>query len=236
MGVMNRFWATLILDVRIQMRNGFYLAALLVSIFVVLALRQLPPGALARLLPLALMQNLTISVFYFIGALALLEKSQGVLQALAVTPLRRDEYLLAKIVSLGGLALAESWLATVLTYGLGLNWAAWLAAMLAMIMGMALLGFVIVLGYDSVNEYLPPSVGWVLLLSLPLVDYLGLWRSPWFYLHPFQAPLTLLRGLFAPLAPWEWVYGVIYAALWLAILFVIARRRFASYQSDSSRV
>lgn len=233
---MKRFLMTFLTDARLQFRNGFYAAALLVSGFVVLVLRQFPEPYLARFLPLFVMQNLTISVFYFIGGLVLLEKDQGTLQAQAVTPLRREEYLLAKIASLGGLALVESLAVVLLAYGVRLNWGALLAALVVMIVGLALYGFLVVLRYDSVNAYLLPSLGFALLLSLPLVDYLGVWHTPLMYLHPFQAPLVLLRGLFVPLAGWEWLYGVGYSALWIGLLFRWSRSRFDRYVRGWVRV
>jgi fluoroquinolone transport system permease protein len=90
-----------------------------------------------------------------------------------------------------------------------------------------LYGFVVVAGYDAINEYLFPSLLYTSVLSLPLLQYFGLWDSAWFYLHPIRAPLLLLQAAFRPIAPWQWLYGIGYGALWIGLAYAAGQRSFA---------
>ena len=90
----------------------------------------------------------------------------------------------------------------------------------------ALLGFVAVARYESINTFLLPSVLMVTLLSIPLLDYFGLWQSRLVYLHPVQAPLLLMKGAFQPVAGWQLIYGAIYSIVWIGVVYVLSQRAF----------
>ncbi len=227
--MVKRMLATLVLDLRLQWRNGFYYASAFVLTVLILLLRWLPNLDWGWVLPVFVLGNMLLNGFYFIGGLVLLEKGEGTLEAQVVTPLRDGEYLASKVLSLALLSTVENGLVMVLLYGPRF---ALLPALLGIVTASvlySLAGFVAVARYDSINEYLLPSMGYTLLLFLPLLDYLGIWSSPIFYLHPLQASLTLLTGAFQPLAGWQWLYGVLYAALWIGLMGWLSRRAFARF-------
>jgi fluoroquinolone transport system permease protein len=99
---MARLTSTMRWDVQLQIRNGFYYAAAFVAVVIIILLSQLrlPQLTLATLFPLFIFQNILINNFYFIAALVLLEKGEGTLEGLVVTPLRQSEYLASKLVNL----------------------------------------------------------------------------------------------------------------------------------------
>jgi fluoroquinolone transport system permease protein len=223
---MKRLFATLVCDIRLQFRNGFYYAAAFVAVVMALLLNQVRFVDLALLLPIFVLGDILVNTFYFVGGLVLLEKGEGTLAAQVVTPLRTSEYLAAKVVTLSLLALIESLIIVAAAYGPGFVVLPLVAGVVVLAVLYTLYGFVVVARYDSINSYLLPSVVYTAVLSLPLVDYLGLWRSWLFYLHPIQAPLLLLRAAFQPLAPWQLVYGVLYGALWIGLMYLAGRRAF----------
>lgn len=230
---MNRLLATLRCDVRLQFRNGFYLAATLVAVFMAVALRQLahwfPEVDLGWWLPGLVLSNMLINTFYFIGGLVLLEKGEGTLEAQVVTPLRSREYLASKMITLAGLAFAENFI--IVGAGSGLRFAlgplALGVALMTALFG--LYGFLVVAGYDSINEYLFPSFWYSVILLLPLVDYYGVWRSWLFYIHPVQAPLLILRSAFQPIEMWQWIYSLLYGGAWLAMMVALSERAFRRF-------
>lgn len=222
---MNRLLSTMRWDMRLQFRNGFYYASTFVAVFLIIVVSQLNVPNLDFILPAFIFGNILTNTFYFIAGLVLLEKGEGTLEGLVVTPLRDAEYLLAKVITLVILSILETAVVVVAVYGLGLNWLWLLAGILLLGALYALSGFIFVARYDSINEFLFPSVIATAVLSIPVFSYLGL--DSWlFYLHPMQAPLLLLRAAFTPVAPWQLVYGVVYALLWCSIAFYLARRAF----------
>ena len=68
-----------------------------------------------------------------------------------------------------------------------------------------------------------------MLIQLPVIDRLGLFESPVFWLWPTQACLVLLEGGFRPLAGWEMAYGLLWGSLWVAVFHVFARRAFRRF-------
>jgi fluoroquinolone transport system permease protein len=226
---MKRLLATMSCDVRLQLRNGFYWAvAFLLAVFAVIISR-LPEFDWGPLLPALVLGNLVVATFMFMGGLVLLEKEEGTLEAQIVTPLGVGEYLASKVVTLTGLSIVENVAIVILAAGLGFSA---LPLVLGIVLASAiyiLVGFVAVARYDSINEYLFPSMLYTAVFALPFLHYAGVWRSPLMYLHPLQAPLVVLTGMVAPLAAWEWAYGIVYSLLWIGLTLAWSRRTFQRF-------
>jgi fluoroquinolone transport system permease protein len=223
---MKRLLAAIRWDFRLQYRQGFYYAAIFVAVFMVLILLQLPDESLPIIMPVVILGNMTVNTYYFMAGLVLLEKDDGVLEALVVSPLLQREYLWSKLLTLTILTLLENVLIILLVYGFNFNWLYLLAGIFLTAFFNCLYGFIIVARYDSINNFILPSVLWTMVLSIPILDYLGIWVMPLMYLHPVQAMLTLLKGAFQPIELWEAIYGVLYSTLWIGILFTLAKRAF----------
>lgn len=226
---MKRLTSTIVCDVRLQIRNGFYYAAGFVALFWILGLSQLPRESLSRLMPVFIFSNLLINTFYFIAGLVLLEKGEGTLMAQVVSPLRNWEYLLSKVITLTLLSLVENLLIVGLVYGLGFDPLPLLAGIVLAAAIYTLTGFIVVSRYDSINEYLFPSFLYTLAFIPPFLDYFGLWQSWLLYLHPLQAPLLLTNAAFQPVATWQWLYGLLYAGVWIGLFFGWSQRIFAQF-------
>jgi fluoroquinolone transport system permease protein len=228
---MIRLTSTMRWDVQLQIRNGFYYAAAFVALLTIILLSQIQvaPETLALLFPLFIFQNILINNFYFIAGLVLLEKGEGTLEGLVVTPLRKSEYLASKLLTLAILSLLETATVVLIVYGLNVNLIllATGTILLSLIYGLA--GFSFVVRYDSINSFILPSVPVVILFSLPLLNYLGVWSSPLIYLHPLQAPLLLLKSAFQPIAAWEVVYGVVVSAVTIALTYAWSQRAFYKF-------
>lgn len=231
---MSRLAATLRCDVRLQVRNGFYWAVLfLLGVFAVLV-SLLPALDWRPVLAPLVLGNLVVATFMFIAGLVLLEKDEGTLAALAVTPLGPGEYLTSKVATLAGLSLFENLAMAALACGLGLDW---LPLAIGIVLASALYclgGFLVIVRYESINEFLFPSMLFVTLFSLPILDYAGLWETRLMFLHPLQAPLVLFEGAVAELAVWEWVYGVGYSALWIGLAMRWGRRAYRRFVAEQA--
>ena len=223
---MHRLAATLRLDLRLQMRNGFYYAVAFVLACWFVVLTRLPSIDWGYVLPAVVFGNLVMVNFYFVAGLVLLEKAEGTLEAQVVTPLADWEYLASKTLTLAALSVVEQVVIVRSAYGGGFAAGPLVAGVVLAGVLYTLTGFLLVARYRSINEFLFPSVLFTAVLSLPMLHYFGLWDTWLLHLHPFTAPLVLLGGAFRPLAPWEWAYGVLYSAAWAALLLLAGRRAF----------
>ncbi len=226
---MKRLMSTIICDIRSQFRNGFYYAVAFILAGWALLITQVPAIDWGMLMPALVLGNLIVSTFYFIGGLVFLEKEEGTLEALVVTPLTIWEYLASKVISLIGLSLVEN----LIIIGLAGGMKFWV---LPMVLGISLAsaiyvltGFMAVARYDSINEFIFPSVLYTVVLVLPMLHYFGIWESRLFFLHPLQPSLILMKAAFMPVNSWQLVYGVVSSALWIVILFLASNRSFHSF-------
>ena len=232
---MSRLVATIGCDVRVQARNGFYWAVAFLLAMLLAVITQLPPLDWRWLLPPLILGNLITATFYFMAGLVLLEKAEGTLQAQIVTPLRVGEYLGSKIATLAALSIAEHLVLAWITVGTAFRPVPLVAGVALASALYCLAAFPATVRYGSINELLFPTIVWTSLFALPILEYAGLWQTPLIYLHPFQAPLVLLRGAVNELQPREWAYGIGYGALWVGVAFVWCHRAFQRFVVSTVR-
>jgi fluoroquinolone transport system permease protein len=168
----------------------------------------------------------------FIGALVLFEKSENVLQALVITPMKTDDYILSKVISLTILSIisATIFVALLNIFG-GIDFSIpYLAISIILTSVMLiLLGFILVSRVKSINEYLlAMAVSFLVLLFPPMLHLSGLYENVIFYLWPTQASFTLFTGVFnaAGMELWEIAYGIVYQVIWIGLFYFLAKKAF----------
>jgi fluoroquinolone transport system permease protein len=229
---MRRLIATMRCDITLQARHGFYYATAFVLIICVALSSQVSALDLKWLLPPLVLGNLLMNTFYFIGGLILLEKSEGALEAQVVTPLRTWEYLASKVCTLMLLSLVENLVIVFLVAGSAFNLPLLATSIVLTSVIYCLAGILVVVRYDSINEYLMPSVLYTSILSAPLASYLVRWEFPLFYLHPLYATLLLAQAAFQPLSGWKTAYGTLYSLLWGGLLAAFSGRAFRRFITE----
>ncbi len=226
---MNRLAAALRWDFQLQWRFGFFAVGAIVTVVMIALLRPIMSEDLGFLIPAWALGNLAVTTFYFVACLVLFEKGEGTLEAIVVTPLRPGEYLASKALSLSVLATVETLLIVALVYPGELRWLPLAFGTFAMSLLYVLVGFWAVARYDSITEFLFPSVLYVALIQVPGIDSLGLLQSPLFYLFPSQGYLLLARAAVEPVATWQLVYAILILAFSLALFFRLAERSFLRF-------
>lgn len=231
---MSRTLSTLGWDLRIQFRQGFYYAALFVIALWALLLSVLPDEAVELFLPFIIFFDLSIFGFYFMAGMLFLEKGEGVLHALVVTPLRTTEYLISKAFTLSLLAVFVSIAVVLIGYGPHINWLLFIPAVALNSWMLVLVGFVLATRYDAVNEFLIPSIIYMVPSQLPALWYFGIWDSWLLYLVPTMPSMLLLAGSFQPIEGWQIIYSFVYLIVVCIFVTWWARRAFERFvvQSD----
>jgi hypothetical protein len=191
-------WAVVRTDLRLQIRYGIYAAYVFVAVAYIVLLRSLSPEPRLFVLPPLLLSETGVIGFFFAGTLLHLERNDGVLSALAVTPLRSGRYLASKMVSLAllaalvAIAIGAAAVGTTIRVPL-LALTAALTAALFVAGGLAaaawfrsLDGFAIWGGLGSAA------------FGLPVLPYLGVLESPAWWLVPTHPALVLLDRAAGP--------------------------------------
>jgi fluoroquinolone transport system permease protein len=215
-------------DVIVQARNGFYWASAFLIIVISALLLSVPETARANAalwVPAILLINLQITTFFFVAGLMLLERDEGMLNALAVSPLSPSGYLAMRTVSLTGLAAVETIALVWIGFGTRGSWSPILLGIAAL--GVIYTGFgaAVATRYDSVNALLLPASAFVALLLLPLLPHFDLAPRLPFFVHPLEPPMTLIRAGYGAVDPLDVAFAVVGSFGWSAIAFAWGRNR-----------
>jgi len=183
-------------DVRFQFKQGFYLVYILLTLIYMVILGVLPVEWKSTIIPLVLFSDPSMVGFFFIGALVMLEKVQGVLQYVVVTPLRSLEYLLAKVFSLTILAIVATVMITLATYGYDLNWFLLIIGVILTSSFFVFFGFIVAVRCTTLNQYFIRMIPYLLFIVLPCFSLIGFPYDWLFNIFPSVAGLKLVYGAF----------------------------------------
>lgn len=220
---MTRLVATLGVDARIQLRNGFYAATAVVVACSILLLRWLPAETAELLLPVIILENVVVNTFYFVSGLLLLERDEGTVAVQGVTPLRTGEYLASKVLTLTALSLVESGLIAVAIVGLDGRLAVMSIGVVLAAALFCLAGVALAARYKAINDLILPSALYTSLLSLPVLGYFGVGARAWYLAHPIQGPLDLMQ-MPASDTPGALAYAIGYPLIWIGPFYLWSRR------------
>ncbi len=224
-----RLATSLVQDIRFQFRHGFYYVYGILSVMYILVLRFLPEPIVHPTMVLILFTDVCALGFVFIGATILLEKGQNITESLFVTPLRLYEYILSKLVSFLILSLLST-LVIILAARIHLENLGWFCfGLILSSLIYTLFGLIFAARARNVNDYFVRSLGLGMLISLPIVAYLGLFDSPIFYLFPSKATLILLDALGKNYPTGKLVYAGVSLLFWMFLFAFIAHRRFENH-------
>lgn len=233
---MSAFVTALRWDVVVQARNGFYWASAFLVLVVAGLLLAVPEPARADRavwVPALLAGNLQITTFFFVAGMMLLERDEGTLTALAVSPFSPGAYLATRTTTLTALAAVESLTVVWVAFGTVGSW-------LPILLGTASLGVIYTcLGaatacrYASVNALLLPASVLVGLLLLPLLAHFGLAPRALFLLHPIEPALTLMRAGYGADGARELTFGIAGSLVWATVAYHWARSRLDRLMRDT---
>ena len=223
-------------DAILQARNGFYWATAFVVVVIGALLLNVPEAARAdraAWVPALLAINLQITTFFFVAGLILLERDEGTLAALAVSPLSPGMVLTARMITLTTLGAIETTAIVWIVFGADGSWGFILSGTVAL--GVTYTGFGAAMGtrYGSVNAMLLPASVLVAALLLPLLPHFGLAPRVLFLLHPTEPALTLIRAGYRTAVAPDIGFGFVGSVFWSTIAYWWGRRSIASLMHDT---
>ncbi len=204
-------------DIRFQMKYGFYLLYLIFTVFYICILFAFPEQIRSRVASLLIYTDPAAMGLFFMGAIVLFEKSQRVLNSIAVSPVTVKEYILSKLLSLG---LIGTLVATGIAAASGSRSIP--SVILGTLLGSfmySLFGLIAAALVHTLNQFMVATIPFELLCMLPPIIYLFGYREPYMLLHPGCIILQLIEGKELP-NPWL----LLYVCLWIVLLYTITYR------------
>ncbi|MBW6502402.1 MAG: ABC transporter permease [Bacteroidales bacterium] len=192
------------------MKQGFYLVYVLITIMYLIILSFLPEDVLSVALPLVVFSDPSVLGLFFIGGIIMLEKVQGVLSVLVVSPLRTIEYLLSKVVSLALVSVLAAFAITGFSQYESVNWLILFLSTVLTSGIFTLCGIMINAGCQTVNQYMIKTIPYMLLFVLPCVTLIGFPYSWVFTIVPSVAALRLMLGAYTGINFYEAIALIVY--------------------------
>jgi fluoroquinolone transport system permease protein len=225
---MSAFVTALHWDVVVQARNGFYWATAFVVLVVGGLLLAVPDAARADegvWVPALVAVNLQLTTLFFVAGLLLLERDEGTLLALTVSPLTPAAYLAARTLSLTTLAGVETVALVSIAFADPPSWPLLLAGTAALGVIYTGIGAALATRYASVNALLLPASVVVTLLLMPLLPHFGLAARGLFLVHPIEPGLTLIRSAYGETHIGDVAFGIIGSVFWGVFAFMWGQHR-----------
>jgi fluoroquinolone transport system permease protein len=170
----------------------------------------LPENILTITLPLLVFSDPSVLGLFFIGGIIMLEKEQGVMMVIVVSPLKTIEYLLAKVISLGIISVLAAVAITGFSNYENVNWILLITATMLTSGIFTLFGVMINAGCHTVNQYLLKTIPYMLVFVLPCFTLIGFPFSDLFTVIPAVAALRLMFGAFTEIIWYEALALVLY--------------------------
>jgi len=212
-------------DIKYQFRNGIHLIYAILTVFYIIILRLIPevPRQYAGIF--MLFTDTGVIGFFFIGALVMMERNEQIFEALFITPVKINEYILSKVISLSAL----SFVCSVVIYTASAHvTAGGLAAMISAVLLSSVLFTILGIGFSviapSLNHYFMYSMVLVLFLIPAIIEYIGLFSTPLIYLLPTAGPLYMISYSYSGGNFGELLVAGFSSVPWIIASFVFIRR------------
>ncbi len=186
-----RFIKLLLGDIRFQFKYGFYFMYVVFCVAYIWILLFFPAAWRQKAACMMIYSDPAALGLFFMGAIILLEKSERVLNALAVSPLTIMEYILSKVISLAAISTLVS---LVLAIVAGSDNIPVILLSVVITSGIfTLLGLIIAAKINSLNQYLIATVPLEIICFVPPLIYL-FYPADILRWHPLNSSMRLING------------------------------------------
>lgn len=205
-------------DIRFQWKYGFYLVYLIFSILYIGLLYAFPESWRKTACALLIFTDPAAMGLFFMGAIVLYEKSEHVLDSIAVSIIRPIDYTLSKLFSLSIISLITALvigLATGIIEGVGIIY-----YILGVFTGACLtsaIGLAVASNAPTLNSFIIRTIIPEIFLSVPAVYYLFSEGPAFLIVHPGVAVIDMLvnsnTAWLSLLSLLIWTIGAVWIAL-----------------------
>ncbi|TYQ17731.1 UNVERIFIED_CONTAM: fluoroquinolone transport system permease protein [Acetivibrio alkalicellulosi] len=213
-----RLWNLIAGDVKFQVKYGFYfIYAILVAVYIFI-LSLIPSEWKERVADVMIFTDPAAIGMFIIGAVVLFDKSQRVLNSLAVSPVKVNEYLISKLVSIGVLS---SFVALVIAFVSPKEnyFTLFIGTFLASVL-FTLIGMIVATKIRSMNQFIMVIVPFEIIIFLPPILHIAGYHNFFLLLHPGVAVMSLIQGNLSNV-----FFNLIILISWILLLSLLACKR-----------
>lgn len=211
-----RLGSLLLWDIRFQRKYGFYfLYAVLTAIYAFI-LFAVPESWKEKTAVILIFSDPAAMGLFFMGAIILLEKSQHMPCAFAVSPVRGAEYIIAKAGSLCAISFIVASLLALIANVNNLH-----IVLLGTILSstiFTLLSMITATKIASLNQFILWTVPIEMVCFVPAMLHLFKITPTWLRYYPINVCMEMISGYAPP------IIGILEVLAWIAILLVLSKK------------
>lgn len=203
-------------DIIFQWKYGFYFLYFLMVIIYMIMFSFFDGNIKEILVDICVYSDPAALGMFFMGALVLLEKSQRIINSIAVSPVTPSEYILGKMISVG--IISEIVGVTLMSQGVTESYVKCSIGILAASFIFTLCGIIVGTGISSINQYIVGTLPFEIIGFVPVIAYrIGFMHNEAIMLlHPGCAAMRLIEG------DGNTVMCIVSGAVWIIILYWFA--------------
>ena len=205
-------------DIRFQFKYGFYFIYLVFSALYICLLFAFPEAWREKAAILMIFTDPAAMGLFFMGAVILFEKSERVLDSIAISPVRPLEYVLSKLCSIGLISTLVALIIGIVG-GVIVNAFYFVIGVFLCSCLFSAVGLIFACKISSLNQFILVTIPAEIVIMLPAVAWIFGYRKGWMLLHPGVSMIELCtneNGWLALLILFVWT--VLFAALaWIVV-------------------
>lgn len=179
-------------DICFQIKYGFYFIYTVLTILYIFLLFALPKSWCVNAMTIMIFSDPAAMGLFFMGAIVLLEKSQKIINLLAVTPVKVWEYILSKVISLAIVSVIVAFVLAVAAKSEDLLLILVRTALTSVVF--TLLGLNAATKINSLNQFVLVTVPIELVCFVPAVLFLFGFSPNAFNWYPINLCLSLIAN------------------------------------------
>ncbi len=226
---MRMFLRDLKFDVTFQFRHGFYYAYGFITVLYAAVLLTVPEIIRSQAAAAVIYSDPSVLGFFFMAGIFLMERQQGILPALLVTPLGVKGYILSKAVSLSMLSVLSGTAIALAGHGLTAKAGLLILGIAGGSVFFTLISVALVSRSKTLSEFLAYGPFILLVPSISLLPFVGVWESMLPLLLPGGVYAALVAGAMGLAVPGSWALIGFVGILWTAGAFWWARAAFVKH-------
>ena len=203
-------------DIRFQYKYGFYFVYVVFTLMYIFVLLFLPLEWREKIAAVLIFSDPSAMGLFFMGAIVLLEKSERVLSTIAVSPVKADDYIISKVVSLGVISVISG-ASIALSAGVQ-NIPIVLTGVFAGSVLFTLVGLIISININSLNQFVTAVVPVEIIIFIPPLLYMFGYDNKLMLLHPGCMVISMISG------SGNYILFILSVLLmWFLVLYKVAR-------------
>ncbi|MBH1942330.1 ABC transporter permease [Mobilitalea sibirica] len=213
-----RLRSLIIGDIQFQFKYGFYFVYTVFTFFYICLLFAFPATIREKAAILMIYSDPAAMGLFFMGSIVLFEKSQRVLNSIAVSPVKVSEYILSKVVSLG---LIGTVVGVLIAFAAGNRNI--ILVIIATFMGsviFSLFGLMIASKIQTLNQFMVATIPFEILCLVPSIFYLFGYQKPFMLLHPGIIVIRMMEGKNIENIAFE----LLMLGIWILMIYMVTYR------------